>query len=57
MFDEIKRNLFTIPGVIITLIHVFIAVGVITSWIFFQVQIMGNDPLAVIQQPTKAQKR
>lgn len=57
MFDQVKANLFTIPGLIVTFIHVFVAVGFITCWVAFQTQIMGVDPLAPLQPTTKAGKR
>lgn len=58
MFDEIKRNIFTIHGVITTVIHVFLVVGFVTSWVVFQVHVLGNDPVAAIQQsaPAKGKK-
>lgn len=44
MFEQIKNNVFTIHGVITSLIHIFLIVGGVTSWILFQTQVMGFDP-------------
>jgi hypothetical protein len=46
MFENIKANVFTIHGIITTLIHLFLVVGFITCWVTFQVQVMGNRPSA-----------
>lgn len=43
MFDSIKNNLFTLSGFITSLIHFMLVVGVLASWIFFNIQFMGND--------------
>lgn len=50
MLDKVKQDLFTVPGIIVTLIHLCFVVGVSTCWIAFQTQVMGNDPLAAIQK-------
>lgn len=50
MFDNIKANLFTIHGVVTSLIHLFVVVGAATVWIGLQVYVLGNDPVAQIQQ-------
>jgi len=50
MFQKIKEDLFTIHGILTTLIHVCFVVGAITCWIGIQTQVLGNDPFAVIQQ-------
>jgi hypothetical protein len=52
MFDEIKKNIFTVHGVLTTMIHVFLAVGFVTTWVIVQVHVFGNDPTAVLQGPT-----
>ena len=58
MFDKIKQDLFTIHGIVTTLIHVCFVVGIVTCWIGVQVQILGNDPLEAIQaQPKGARTR
>ena len=46
MFENIKANIFTIHGLLTTLIHVFLVVGFMTCWVTFQVQFMGNRPNA-----------
>lgn len=57
MFDNIKANLFTIHGIITSLIHLFVVVGAVTVWVGTQVYILGNDPVASIQQQqTKARR-
>jgi hypothetical protein len=44
MFENIKANVFTIHGIITTLLHVFLVVGFVTCWVTFQVHVMGNRP-------------
>lgn len=43
MLDNIKNNLFTISGLITSLIHCLIVVGILCSWMFFNVQVLGNE--------------
>ena len=50
MFQQIKENIFTIHGLITTLIHLFLVVGFVTSWVTFQVHVLGNDPVEQFQQ-------
>jgi hypothetical protein len=50
MFDQIKAHLFSIPGIVTTFIHVFLVVGFVTCYMAFQTQVLGNDPLAQVQQ-------
>lgn len=57
MFDQIKANIFSIHGVITSIIHLFLVVGAVTVWIGTQVYILGNDPVAQIQQQTQKGKR
>lgn len=58
MIQQVKENLFTIPGLIVTAIHLFVAVGGVTTWVLFQTQVMGVDPMAAMQQPSaKAARR
>jgi hypothetical protein len=45
MFEQVKANLFTVSGILITFVHVFVAVGFVTCWVAFQTQVLGNDPL------------
>lgn len=49
MFDSIKANIFTIHGVITSLIHLFLVVGAVTVWVGVQVYVLGNDPVAQVQ--------
>lgn len=57
MFQQIKDNIFTLHGLITTIIHVFLVVGFITCWITVQVEVLGNDPTAVFQSsPSSAVK-
>jgi hypothetical protein len=62
MFEHIKANIFTIHGLITTLIHMFLIVGFLTCWITFKVYVLGERPVApwAIQgqgnQPTPAPK-
>lgn len=42
MLENIKKNLFTIHGLITSIIHALIIVGALASWVFFQVQVLGN---------------
>jgi hypothetical protein len=44
MFANVKAHLFTVDGILITLVHVFVTVGFITCAIFFQTEILGHDP-------------
>jgi hypothetical protein len=46
MFENIKNNIFTIHGVITTLIHLFLVVGFLTCWIAFKVYVLGQRPVA-----------
>jgi hypothetical protein len=43
MMDAIRSGLFTIHGVVVTIIHDLILLGLLAGWIFLQVQVMGND--------------
>lgn len=36
-------KLFTMEGIVVTIIHDLILLGLLSGWIFFQVQVMGND--------------
>lgn len=57
MFDSVKANLFTIPGLVVTVIHVFVAVGFITCYVLVQTEILGNDPMAPISEPSTKGRR
>lgn len=56
MFQQIKENIFTLHGLITTIIHVFLVVGFITCWITVQVQVFGNDPTALFQSQALVSK-
>lgn len=57
MFDKIKEGLFTVHGVVTSLIHLFVVVGAATVWIGVQIYVLGNDPVAQVQQQTLKAKR
>lgn len=42
MLENIKKNLFTLHGLITSIIHGLIVVGALATWVFFQVQVLGN---------------
>lgn len=46
MFENIKANIFTIHGIVTTMIHLFLVVGFVTCWVTFQVHVLGNNPAA-----------
>ena len=46
MLNNVKSHLFTIDGILITVVHVCVVVGFVTCAIFFQTQVMGVDPFA-----------
>jgi|688.fasta_scaffold1235004_2 hypothetical protein len=57
MFEQIKANIFTVHGIITSLIHLFLVVGAVTVWIGTQVYVLGNDPVAQMQgQPVKPKR-
>ena len=41
--SKVKENLFTLHGLITSVIHGLIIVGALASYVYFQVSIMGND--------------
>lgn len=49
MFQQIKENIFTVHGLITSIIHVLLVVGFVTCWITIQVEVLGNDPTSVFQ--------
>lgn len=57
MFEQIKANLFTIHGIVTSLIHLFVVVGAVTVWIGTQVYVLGNDPVAQMQKSASTGKR
>lgn len=42
MLENIKNNLFTIHGVATTLVHLMIIIGVLVSYAFVHVMVLGN---------------
>lgn len=56
MINKVKEDLFTIPGIVTTLIHVCFVVGVVTCWIGIQTQVLGNDPVAEFQKQSGRSK-
>jgi hypothetical protein len=56
MFEQIKANIFTVHGIITSLIHLFLVVGAVTVWIGTQVYVLGNDPVAQMQQQSVKKK-
>lgn len=43
MLDQALKNVFTLAGLITTLIQVSMIAGILTLYILFQVQVMGRD--------------
>lgn len=43
LITEIKQDLFTLKGIAVTLITDMIVLGILGSWMFFNVHVMGND--------------
>jgi hypothetical protein len=41
--NEIKKELFTIKGICITLLTNLVLVGLMSTWVFINVQVLGND--------------
>ncbi len=39
----VKQMLFTLPGLLVTVIHDLILVGILATFVWFQVQVLGND--------------
>jgi hypothetical protein len=48
MMNRIKEDLFTLHGLITTLLHVAFVVGAITSWVLIQSEVLGYDPKAPV---------
>jgi hypothetical protein len=46
MFEHIKTNIFTIHGIITTMLHLFLVVGFLTCWITFKIYALGQRPVA-----------
>lgn len=43
MLDTVKANLFTVSGLIVSIIHVMLVVGLLSCWMFINVQVLGHD--------------
>lgn len=43
LITDIKQDLFTLKGIAVTLITDMIVLGILGSWMFFNVHVMGND--------------
>lgn len=43
MLEQALKNVFTLHGVITSLIQVSMITGILTLYVVFQVQVMGND--------------
>lgn len=50
MFDRIKDNIFSVHGVVTSLIHLCLVAGAVTLWVGLQLYVLGNDPMAQLQQ-------
>ena len=50
ILHKIKADLFSISALIVTILHIFMIVGAVTSWIGVQTQILGNDPIKVVSK-------
>jgi hypothetical protein len=48
MLNRVKEDLFTVHGLITTLLHVAFVVGCITSWVLIQSEVLGYDPKAPV---------
>lgn len=57
MMQQVKEGLFTIPGAIVTVIHVAIAVGCLGMWVGFQVIVLGNDVAINMSMPEPSRKK
>jgi hypothetical protein len=44
MLQQIKDNLFTIHGIITTLLHLFLTIGLVLSVATFKIFVLGQDP-------------
>jgi hypothetical protein len=50
LINEIKQDLFTIKGLAVTVLTDLILIGLAGSWIFINVEFLGND--AAISLPS-----
>lgn len=40
---EVKTQLFTTSGIISSFVHLMILVGVLSSWVMFNIKVLGHD--------------
>lgn len=57
MFEHIKNNLFTLHGVLTSLLHVLIVVGMLSSWVFVRVEVLGDDVSLSLPTPAAIKGR
>lgn len=43
LINEVKQDLFTIKGIAVTLLTDLIIIGLLGSWIFINVEVLGNE--------------
>lgn len=43
LINEVKQDLFTIKGLAVTLLTDLIIIGLLGSWIFINVEVLGNE--------------
>ncbi len=43
MIQKIKEDLFTPSSIVIAIIYGLIVSGAVSAWLFWNVQVMGND--------------
>jgi hypothetical protein len=51
LMSRVKDNIFSLSGLITTVIHVFMISGLVSCYILFQSQVMGVDPMAGTKAP------
>lgn len=57
MLAKVKEDLFTLHGLITTAIHLCFLVGVVTTVMLFQTEVMGVDPTNAVTSVTNLTKR
>lgn len=43
LINEVKQDLFTIKGLAVTVLTDLIIIGLLGSWIFINVEVLGNE--------------
>lgn len=56
LITEIKQDLFTVKGIAVTLITDMIVLGILGSWMFFNVHVMGNDVMLSVPSTKDVQE-